>query len=118
MIEKWVKVTFVENIVTCYRQGCKWSPKKKKEIHDNTMKFENYNATLPSVSYCLSLVQNTFDCWLYCLPSFLQIMVTVSFGAGFEGDGRDLFLTTLAKGSRAVSESECTWLSIIISQML
>ena len=39
-------------------------------------------------------------------------------GAGFEGDGRDLFLTTLAKGSRAVSESECTWLSIIISRML
>ena len=38
--------------------------------------------------------------------------------AGFEGDGRDLFLTTLVKGRRAVSESECTWLSIIISQML
>ena len=30
--------------------------KKKKEIHDKTMKFENY-ATLPSVSYCLSLLQ-------------------------------------------------------------
>ena len=33
------------------------------------------------------------------------------------GAGRDLFLTTLAKGRRAVSESECTWLSIIISQI-
>ena len=30
--------------------------KKKKEIHDKTMKFENY-ATLTSVSYCLSLLQ-------------------------------------------------------------
>ena len=39
------------------RQGCKWSQKKKKkEIHDKTMKFENY-ATLTSVSYCLSLLQ-------------------------------------------------------------
>ena len=34
------------------------------------------------------------------------------------GAGRDLFLTTLAKVSRAVPESECPWLSIIISQML
>ena len=30
--------------------------KKKKEIHDKTMKFENY-ATLTSESYCLSLLQ-------------------------------------------------------------
>ena len=30
--------------------------KKKKEIHDKTMKFENY-ATLTSVAYCLSLLQ-------------------------------------------------------------
>ena len=30
--------------------------KKKKEIHDKAMKFENY-ATLTSVSYCLSLLQ-------------------------------------------------------------
>ena len=37
------------------QQGCKWSQKKKKEIHDKTMKFENY-ATLTSVSYCLSLL--------------------------------------------------------------
>ena len=39
------------------------------------MKFENY-ATLP---FRLSLLQNTFDCWLYCLPSFLQIRVTSVF---------------------------------------
>ena len=30
--------------------------KKKKEIHDKTMKFENY-ATLTSAFYCLSLLQ-------------------------------------------------------------
>ena len=63
------------------------------------MKFENY-ATLTSESYCLSLLQNTFV-FLGFYKSGWQCLL----GAGFEGDGRDLFLTTLAKSSRAVSES-------------
>ena len=86
--------------------------KKKKEIHDKTMKFEKY-ATLPSVSYCLSLLQTLLIAGCIVFLAFYKSGWQCLLGAG-----RDLFLTTLAKGSRAVSESECTWLFIIISQML
>ena len=63
------------------------------------------------------LTTNTFDCWLYYLPTILAFYKSGWHWQCLLGAGRDLFLTTLAKGSRAVSESECTWLSIIISQM-
>ena len=53
--------------------------KKEKEIHDKTMKFENY-ATLPSVSYCLSLLQTLLTAGCIVFLAFLQIRVTVSFG--------------------------------------
>ena len=89
--------------------------KKKKEIQDKTMKFENY-ATLTSVSYCLSLLQTLLITG--CIIFLLSYLFTNQGDSVFLEAGRYFFLTTLAKGSRAVSESECTWLSFIISQML
>ena len=69
----------MKNIVSRDVNGLK---KKKKEIHDKTMKFENY-ATLTSVYILLFvLTTNTFDCWLYYLPSFLQIRVTLTLSFG------------------------------------
>ena len=98
-------------------QGCKWSQKKKKgnPRQDN----EIWKLCNPHFSILLFvLTTNTFDCWLYYLPTILAFYKSGWHWQCLLGAGRDLFLTTLAKGSRAVSESECTWLSIIISQML
>ena len=93
-------------------QGCKWFQKKKKGNPRQINEFENY-ATLTSVSYCLSLLQT-----LLIAGCIIFLAFYLSGWQCLLGAGRDLFLTTLAKVSRAVSESECTWLSIIISQML
>ena len=86
--------------------------KKKKGNPRQDNEFENY-ATLTSVSYCLSLLQT-----LLIAGCIIFLAFYLSGWQCLLGAGRDLFLTTLAKVSRAVSESECTWLSIIISQML
>ena len=88
------------------------SKKKKKGNPRQDNEFENYG-TLTSVSYCLSLLQTLLIAGCIIFLAFHKSGWQCLLGAG-----RDLFLTTLAKVSRAVSESECTWLSIIISQML
>ena len=109
----WAKL-FCEEIRQT--QGCKWSQKKKKR--KSTTWQWNLKIMQPSLQYLIvcPYYKYTFDCWLYYLPTILAY-----YKSGWQcllGAYRDLFLTTLAKGSRAVSESECTWLSIIISQML
>ena len=90
--------------------------KKKKKKGNPRQDNEIWKLCNPHFSILLFVLTTKIDCWLYYLPIILAF-----YKSGWQcllGAGRDLFLTTLAKGSRAVSESECTWLSIIISQML
>ena len=90
------------------------SKKKRK----STTRQWNLKIMQPSLQYLIVCPYYKHFCWLYYLPTILAFYKSGWHWQCLLGAGRDLFLTTLAKGSRAVSESECTWLSIIISQML
>ena len=101
---------------SCKTQGCKWSQKKKRR--KSTTRQWNLKIMQPSLQY-LIVCPYYKHFWLLAVLNLPTILAF--YKSGWQcllGAGRDLFLTTLAKGSRAVSESECTWLSIIISQML
>ena len=85
---------------------------KKKKKSPTTQ--WNLKIMQPSVQYLVCPYSKTLliaGCIVFL--AFYKSGWQCLMGVGLEGDGRDLFLTTLAKGSRAVSESECTWLSIV-----
>ena len=87
--------------------------KKKKKIGNPRQYDEIWKIMQPSLQYVIVCPYSKTLLIAGCIVflAFYKSGWQCLLGAGFEGDGRDLFLTTLAKGSRAVWE--CTWLSII-----